>query len=710
MAEVEDVVVSRGDVGERRGVAARVRRHLVQLRSGEPEVGPAGGARQRGAGGRRGREGERGRPLRRRGGGPADHAPPGRGRSGGAGGAGRCVDRVPAEFVRRRADVGHLPPGKAGPGDPRRHLPGRARPRVGKTSPAAPRGGAVVPGRLVGRGRRRIEGDPADAEDVGLARRVVDGEVGGSRRRRAELGGGAAVRPGVPCGRQDRLALGGCLLEDRVLELQAARGAHLRLGLALRPARRHDVRPILRDDLVVLVDLAVLGVRRLVDEDPRLRGERDDVLDVEGRLEARPAEAEPVDAHSAHLATLGPPEVAALEGRDVPLLVRLELVDGDRLARPEVATREQRGEAVHVGDGVVGPPVGADGGRKRGLAGGRQPRRVAAGRSDEGRLHRSVGAAGGLAGAARLGRAGGGPGAPDGDATDTERLCLGELVQADHSGDGGRDRRRQERGSRGRPAERARAQPLARQLDVERRLDACRRARRRDEEAVGGKAPDVQPVGPQHAHGRGDRRGARSESRRQLLRGQEVMELRRARCAHAGGVPGQADRVPRAQRHPDLQLRRHGERAEAAQAERADRRRAGSRDGDAHCLELTTRRARRNVRRGVGRAGSGHKPMANGRDGRRCVQTDGCGDRDRDGGGERDQPRRARTTGAPGAGSPLTRPATHTAGLAARTSRVNVGAARPQRGTSDIVQPAVNVPGTGPGGPGRSGSVELTVR
>ena len=247
-------------------------------------------------------------------------------------------------------------------------LPGRHRPRLGDAAAGRSPGGSVVPDVLGGRLGGVVDRRASGSHDVRLARRVVDGQDRGDRRRRPERV--AVVAALVPGGREDRLPLGRGLLEDDVLGLLYPRRALFEALLAEPPARGHDLVDVVVDDPGVLVERAEGGVRGLVDVDARARSERRDVLDVEDRLaRARPAARASVHVDrveaAEHRRSAGRAEVARVEGLEIARRERLQLVDGDVLARAGVAGAVEAEDAVRVGDLVVGQAAEVLGGRGR---------------------------------------------------------------------------------------------------------------------------------------------------------------------------------------------------------------------------------------------------------------------------------------------------------------------------------------------------------
>ena len=146
--------------------------------------------------------------------------------------------------------------------------------------------------------------------------------------------------------------------------------------LALPPRRSDHLRQVLADDRSHRVVRAVVRVRARVDGDPRLRRERDHVLDVERGLALtgpRGVAAVDGDIRDQRVDRLAVDRVALLERPDVVRVVGLELEDRDGLASALV------GRAVRT-PGLVQPrqPVGrgdlvggetALGRRRRGGAG-----------------------------------------------------------------------------------------------------------------------------------------------------------------------------------------------------------------------------------------------------------------------------------------------------------------------------------------------------
>ena len=224
-----------------------------------------------------------------------------------------------------------------------------------------------------------IDRRAADRHHIGLAARVVDRHRVLARDRGRRLESVAVVGAVVTSGAEHRLPLRGGLFEQQVLRLLETGLAELDGLLAQPPAGAHDLVGVGVDDRRVLVDRVVVGAvgaraRSFVDVDGRPRRERGDVLDVEVRLAAaRPGRLAAVDRDHVqpleHARGRGSAEVARVERLDVRAQERLELVDGDVLARTEVAAAVEPEGAVRVGDLIVGQPtelVGRRGGARAG--------------------------------------------------------------------------------------------------------------------------------------------------------------------------------------------------------------------------------------------------------------------------------------------------------------------------------------------------------
>ncbi len=201
---------------------------------------------------------------------------------------------------------------------------------------------AVVPHRFL-EGVDVRHGEAPNARDVGLGGRVVD-----RGRRRVDPGLDAlAVRGAlVPRGRDDGLALGRHLLEDRLFDLGTAVG----LVLADAPRGRDDGGGVVTRDLGVDVGRAAARCGTGVDLDRGAGRERRGLFDVEGRLVGRVVGVVGTGRTSVdeHRLDVGRDPVAAEVGGHVTRVVGGELVDADRLTDPRLARGPRVVEPVEL--------------------------------------------------------------------------------------------------------------------------------------------------------------------------------------------------------------------------------------------------------------------------------------------------------------------------------------------------------------------------
>ena len=354
----------------------------------------------------------------------------------------------------------------------------------------------VVPHRL-GRRCERSQGGAAHPRDVGLARRVVHGQllVGVGLRG---CGVPTVLGATVSRGGHHALTLGRHLGEDLRLQLGVAAPCRGVLRFALAPARAHHLRRVIGGDPVQGVyGTGACVVRPFVDEDCGPRRQRRDLLDVEGRFAASPSRARTA-VHGDRLHRVVD-AVALLEGGDVGRPEGLELeerhLDPDAAAALGVEAVDPVGlRRLGEGHRTTGPhAAGAGGARLRRRPGrGERARCLVLGPRAGGRVGDEVG------------------------------LPAGQVGQPDHPG----HRSRQVGGHRWVDGVGVglgtRGQPHRMKLGPEGRRHRRRRTPGSDQHAVGRRGPHGQ-AGPGQPTPDGGHRGRRrSEAGRELARGQMV--------------------------------------------------------------------------------------------------------------------------------------------------------------------------------------------